>query len=148
MISSKAHVRTALALRKTLQARLDELLANPEIELLETDLAALKTGIDAWVLDHEKYADDTITITRVQAMRRTWNPDKLEKLVPRGIFKNLVTFTVVPAKIDAYVRQGKLDLDKIAPAFEETPNAPFTKWTVKSNKNGEVEADSLAEALQ
>lgn len=147
IIRSASHVQVALNLLRTCERTLEELLANPIITDLENEISLLRLAINQFVLDNDGYEDDSIKITRVQAFRRTWNAEKLENLVPRGIFKNLVTFTVKPEKIDEYVRQGKLNAEKIAAAYEESPNAPFTRWSKKSQANGAAEAQSLAEKL-
>jgi len=102
------------------------------------------------VLDHyeagDGFEDADFKVTKVVSHRRVWNAEKLATLVPRGVYKNLVTVTVVPAKVDQYVRAGKVTLDAIGAAYEETPNAPYVKLTRKQADAAD-EAQSLAEKL-
>lgn len=132
---------------KRTEEALDGFMSDPAILDLQNELAALKAAVDAFVLDHEAYEDDTYKLTRVQGHRRTWNADKLEAILPRGLFKRVIKITVDPAKLDQLVRAKKIDGKKIDPAFEETPNAPYVKYTVKSEDSGASEAEGLAEAL-
>lgn len=157
-VSSKSHVRAGLDRIAEIEKEADKLQTKIEkkckaemdgLEALAFERAGLKESIEKFVKDKGDYEDDSIKVTRVQGHRRTWNVAKLESIVPRGVFKNLVKMEVIPAKVDEYVRKGKLDRKKIAPAFEETPNAPYVKWTPKtdSSDRAEQEADGLAEAL-
>lgn len=114
----------------------------------EEERTALKAAVDAYVIDKDNYEDDTIKVTRVQGFRRAWDVAKLEKILPRGIFKNVVKIEVDPAKLNEYVNKGKIEEEKITPAFVETPNAPYTKWTPKTKGAGEAEAEDLAAALE
>jgi hypothetical protein len=156
-LRSKSHVRAALdelaecdRQADILRAKIEKKCATETSALghIADQRGALKSAIDAYVLDHDEFETDTLKITRVQAHRRTWNIDTLAKIVPRGIFKNIVKMTVDPAKIDALVKEGRLDSKKIAPAYVETPNAAYVKWTEKSDTtSGADEADALADAL-
>lgn len=125
------------------------MLGTPKIVSLQEQIAVLKEDIDKYVLDKDDYEDTDYKLTRVQAFRRRWDVDKLEAILPRGIFKNIVRVEPDPAKIDQYVREGKIDMKKIAPAYTETPNAPFVKMTKKSHaeEKGSAEAESLAAKL-
>lgn len=117
---------------------------------LQVEHMALKEARDRYIIDQyspgEGYEDEEWMATKVVSHRRTWDVEKLERLVPRGIFKNLVKMTVVPEKVDEYVRAKKIDRKKIEAAFTETPNAPYVKITKKSQPKvtGEDEADSLS----
>jgi hypothetical protein len=99
------------------------------------------------VLDKGSYEDDRYKITRVIGFKRAWNVAKLEKLLPRGIFKNITKTEADPAKIDEYVKAGRIKLKEIEPAFEETPLKAYPKWTEKKGERGQEEADSLAAKL-
>jgi hypothetical protein len=129
-------------------AQIEDMRRRSGIEDMEEQRAALRAAIDKFVLDGKDYEDEDVMITRVQGHRRRWDVKKLETILPRGIFKNVVKIEVDPAKLDEYVRKGKIKREVIEPAFEETPNAPYAKWTEKSDKDrGGKEADKLAEAL-
>ena len=125
------------------------MLGTPKIVSLQQEIADLKVGIDAYVLDREDYEDDDYKLTRVQAFRRRWDVQKLEAILPRGIFKNIVKIEVDPIKLDQLVREGRIAAKKIEPAFTETPNQPFVKITKKSHaeEKGSAEAESLAAKL-
>lgn len=147
-MSSKSHVRIALE-------RIDELDKNMEalIAPLRTERDRLREAADKYVVDHynpgEGIETDTFKMTKVVGHTRWWNPEKLEKLVPRGIYKNLVEVKVLPAKVDEYVRKGKIKRADIEAAFEERPNKPYVKMTKKEqgDARASAEASSLAEAL-
>lgn len=147
-LRSKKQVRAAIEAIALQDEQIEQARQAARLEAMEERRGALKSAVDAFVLDHESYEDEDIRITRVQSFRREWNADKLEKMLPRGVFKNVVKIAVVPAKIDQYVRQGKIDRDAIEAAFEETPNAPYAKWTDKADPDRATkDAEGLAEAL-
>lgn len=106
-------------------------------------------AVNTYVVEHEDYEDDNYKLTRVQGFRRSWNVGTLEKILPRGIFKNIIKIEADPAKIDEYVRSGRLKADVIEPAYEETPNKAYVKMTKKSHKEdvAEAEANALAAKL-
>lgn len=116
---------------------------------MEQELADLKAEIDRMIVEEGvEYDTDGIRITRVQAFKRVWNVDKLEQIIPRPLFRKVIKIDVDANKLDQLVREGKIDDKKIAPAYEETPNKAYAKWTYKSDKSkGEQEAASLAEKL-
>lgn len=114
--------------------------------------AALAQAVEEFVLTSyepgQGYEDDRVKLTKVQSHTRRWSAEKLEKLVTRGMFKNLVAVTVVPAKIDEMVRKGKLKLEDVAEAYEERPNKPYVRPTAKKDGlDAESSADLLAEKL-
>jgi hypothetical protein len=150
VVSSKSAVHVAVEDIAALDAEIAK-LAGP----LEAQRTLLKEAVDKYVIKtfepSNGYEDETISLTHVQSHTRKWNAEKLEQLVPRGIFKNLVTVTVVPAKIDEYVRAKKIKREDIEPAFEEVPKAPYVKWTPKkASQDGraEDEAAGLAASLK
>jgi len=126
-----------------------------EIAKLTTPLVAardaLQAVVDEYVLKSydpgSGYEDDGHKLTVVQSHTRKWNPDKLRKLVPTHIFKNLIEVKVLPAKVDEYVRAGKIKREDIEDAYEESANTPYIKKTTRGAKNGASEAASLAERL-
>lgn len=121
------------------QARLDK---------IEEDDDALKLAVSTYVLTKASYEDDGVKVTRVQSHRRKWNADKLAAVVPKGIFLKIVDYVPNADKINALVSEGKLDLKKIDVAFEETPNAPYAKWTWKGqHEDHDDEAAGLAAKL-
>lgn len=150
VISSSSHVAEALAVLEAFDVEIEKFLADPALVLLQKERAQLKEDIDAYILKRSTpYEDDNYKLTRVQGFRRTWNVSKLEAILPRGIFKNVIKMEADPQKIDQYVRDGKIDRKKIEPAFEESPNRAYVKMTKKSHheERGEAEADALAEAM-
>ena len=112
---------------------------------------ALQGVVNEYVLKSyepgEGYVDDAHRLTVVQSHTRKWNPDKLRKLVPMHIFKNITEVKVIPAKVDEYVRAGKIERADIEEAFEEHANAPYIKATTKAGNSGASEAAALAERL-
>jgi hypothetical protein len=149
IISSPSLVKEALGVLEDKQFILAGLLSDKKITTLQDEIALLDEDIKGYVLDKDDYEDDDYKLTRVQAFRRTWDTAKLEKILPRGIFKNIVKVTADPTKIDQYVREGKIKAKQIEPAFIETPNQPFVKITKKSHaeEKGAAEADALAAKL-
>jgi hypothetical protein len=149
VVSSKSAVHGAVEDIAALEEEIAK-LTGP----MEAQMTLLKEAVDRWVIKNYEpstgYDNDTVSLTHVQGHTRRWNAEKLEELVPKGIFKNLVTITVVPAKIDEYVRAKKIKREDIEPAFEETPNKPYVKWTPKkldTTSRAESEAASLADKL-
>lgn len=132
---------------------LDELIVEARqaagLDDLEERREQLKSEIDDLVIQAgEEYEDDKVRIVRVQGFRRNWDADKLEKIIPRAVFRRIVKIEVDPNKLDDEVRAGKLKLTRqVKAALNETPNKPFAKWTQKSKKSGVAEADALAAKL-
>ena len=133
-------------------------MATEEIAELETGMAETVEKIDKLKEARDTYligkmeagatlANDTWQLTKVVAYRRTWDVSKLEKIVPKGILKNITELKVIPEKIDQYVKSGDLTLKKIAPAYTETPNKPYVRVSKVAAANGETEAAKLAEKL-
>lgn len=149
MISSKANLKQAL---ETL-AELDQEIEN-RIGALRAQRDKLKESIDAYVIDKyeagDGYEDDTFLATKVVGFMRNWSAEKLEKLMPRGLFKQVVKLSIDNAKLDQLVKAGKIDREMIEPAFEEAPKKPYVKVTRKSNNTGRAsaEAEGLAAKLQ
>jgi hypothetical protein len=119
---------------------------------MQEEDAELEAAIREFVLNSYEagsgYEDDRVRLTKVQGHTRTWNVDKLQAKLSRGLFKSVTQITVVPAKIDEMVRKGKIDLDAIADAYEERANKPYVKPTAKKDGlDAEAEADNLAELL-
>lgn len=160
IITSTNHIAVALARQDEVEAeieRLNDKLAKTklaqEIEALSEENQALFSAVNEYVLARYKhgegYEDDNWKITKVRATRRRWNPDVLKGLVSHGVFKNVVKVEVDSAKIDSYVRQGKIQMDDIAAAYEEEPTAPYVKRTKRSDSGhaGDSEASELLAAL-
>lgn len=147
VISSKAHVRLAL---DTLD-RIDEQIAMLT-EPWQEERQMVKEALDKYVIDKfqpgDGYEDDDWLATKVVSTRRSWDVEKLTKLVPRGILKNLVKMTVDNGKVDEYVRSGKLDRDKIEPAYTETPNSPYVKITRRNNNTAKIEKEAAGLAAR
>lgn len=138
---------------ETLREELSRTKVGQKVERLEEEVGLLSEAINGYVLDHyddgDGYEDSDWKATRVVSHRRTWNVERLARLVPKAVFKNVTTTTVVPAKIDQMVRAGKVTLDELAPAYEETANAPYVKVTRRSESSdaGQSEAEELAAKL-
>jgi hypothetical protein len=136
------------------KALVDEEIADAMEELrpLIEERDALKAAVDKYVLDKFKASDGldlpNFKVTKVVGHSRRWNGDKLAKLMPKGLFLRVVNYVPDPVKIDALVKEGKIDRKSIEKAYEETPNNPYVKWTpVSAKRDGSTEAESLAEAL-
>jgi len=149
VVSSKSHVHDAVEDIAALEEEIAK-LTGP----LEAQMTLLKEAVDKYVIKNYEpssgYENDAVSLTHVQGHTRRWNAEKLEELVPRGIFKNLVTIAVVPAKIDEYVRAKKIKREDIEAAYEETPNKPYVRWTPKkldTTERAASEASSLADKL-
>ncbi len=141
VISSRSHVTVALHVLDELDAEIAEIRAG-HLATLEQRRAQLKRDIDEWVLGAESYEDDAMKLTRVASKRRYWDTARLEKILPRGIFKNIVKIEADPDKIDQYVRAGRINAKMIEPALVEEPNAPYVKWTRKRQDEGAGEAEA------
>jgi hypothetical protein len=121
---------------------------------LQETAGKLREAVDKYIIDKysagEGIETPTYLATKVVGHTRTWNVEKLQKLIPRGILKNVVKMTVDGAKVDEYVRAGKIDRNKIKGAYEERPNKPYVKITRRSQDDGkaDAEADSLAGKLR
>lgn len=128
-----------------------ETIAALEAEKGELDdtIKRLKASLLDYVEKKGDYEDDDFKVTRVQGFTRTWNPARLAAILPKGVFLKVVNYVPDAGKIDELVKAGKIDLDKIKPAFEETPKAAYPKITKKSksDKGAEGEAESLAAKL-
>lgn len=150
----RSSIRSASAVAEALDDldNLDQVIADIReqsgLNEAELERTLLKGLIDKWVLDHKAYEDDKIKITRVQGFRRKWNVDKLESILSRALFKRVIKIEIDGQKLDDLVRAGTVDAKKLAPAFEEEPNAPYAKWTkIKQGDGGAGEAEGLAVKL-
>ena len=115
---------------------------------LDEEREKLDTAVKNYALAKGDYEDERYKVTRVQGHKRWWDSEKLEKLLPKGLFLKVVDYTPNAEKIDALVKAGKIDRKKIEPAFMQKPNAPYGKITRKTEgTSGEAEADSLAAKL-
>ena len=83
----------------------------------------------------------------VRGATRKWNVDKLKAAIGKGKLLQVCKLVVDPDKIDDQVRQGKLKLDDIEGALEETPKAAYIKRYENSEAKGDAEADKLKEAM-
>lgn len=152
MIASESHVRAATAERADLEAELDVHLNAPHIVELREDIGRLTNAIDKYIVEHyaasDGYEDDNVKLTKVVGHTRRWNPDKLRVLLPTSLYKLVIDVKVNADKLDALVKEGKINRKKIAKAFEETPNAPYVKRTDKADRQSiETEAANLKAAL-
>lgn len=123
-----------------------------QVAELRDERAKIDDAVREFVLTNyeggEGYEDDVVKITKVQGHKRVWNAERLQELLPRGVFKNVVMLVPNAAKINEYVSAGKIDLDEIEDALEETATAPYVKVTRKSQSGDhEAAADELAEKL-
>ena len=158
MVASQSDVRIALDRREEIAAALETLRARLAKTKLATQVADLEAEDQRWdgaireyvldaYADGEGYEDERVKITRVVGHRRTWNAERLRELVTPRMFKTVTSVVVLSEKINEMVNAGKLDLDTIGDAWEETPNKPYPKWTYKAQGNRASEAESLAEKL-
>ena len=152
VIASESHVRAATVERARVEAEIEELLNAAPIKNRRAKIAKLTEAIDAYVIEHyaasDGYEDDTVKLTKVVGHTRRWNPDKLRPLMPTSLYKLVIDVKVNADRLDALVKEGKINRKRIAKAFEETPNAPYVKRTDKSDRHSiEQEAAKLKEAL-
>lgn len=147
-MSSKLHVRAAEERITFLEEQI-ALATKP----LREEADALEAAVRDYVLKTfgagQSYEDDKVKITKVVSHRRVWNPEKLQKLLPTKLYKLVIDVTVNKDRLDALVKEGKIDAKKIESAFEETPNAPYVKRTTKTDSKSKSsdEAANLAGAL-
>lgn len=146
-MSSKSLAVAALDRKTEIESIIAEGMAElaPYIE----EASALKSAVDKYVLDKFKSGEGldlpTAKITKVVGHSRRWNPDKLSKLLSKGLFLKVVDYVPSAEKIDALVKEGKIDRKTIDAAYEESPNKPYVKWTpVYEKRDGNAEATSLA----
>jgi hypothetical protein len=152
VIVSESHVQAASAELLELEAELEVHLNAPHIVTLREDIYKLTESINAFVVKHyeasDGYEDQHVRFTKVVGHTRRWNPDKLIRLLPTSLYKLVIDVKVNADRLDALVKEGKINRKKIAKAFEETPNAPYVKRTDKSDRQSiEQEAAKLKEAL-
>lgn len=128
----------------------DTIYAESGLKDLDDEREKLESAVKSFVIAKGDYEDDGYKVTRVVAKRKWWDGERLEKLLPKGMFLKVVTLTPSPEKIDKLVKEGKLDRKVIAPAFMEVPNKPYALITRKSDNEdaGEAEAQSLADKLR
>lgn len=133
---------------KRLQAEIEGTRLGQRLAQLEDDSSSLSAAINQYALDNNDYEDDDWKVTKVVSHKRSWDVDKLESLVPRGVFKNMIQVQVVPAKVDQMIRSKKVSLDDIEDAYVEVANSPYVKVTRRSSReDGASEADALAAKL-
>lgn len=83
----------------------------------------------------------------VRAVTRTWNANKLKAKLGKAKFLQVCSVTPDPDKIDDMVRQGKIDLEDIESALDETPKTPYIKRYVNREAEGDDEAARAREAM-
>jgi hypothetical protein len=146
VVSSESHVRVA-------NKRIVFLTEQIELQTksMREERDKLKAAVEQYVIDAyepgEGYEDETVKLTKVVSHRCTWNADKLRKLLPTSLYKLVIDVKVNDKALDELCREGKIDRKKIASAFEEVPNAPYTRRTVKGTPSGKDEAAALAAKL-
>jgi hypothetical protein len=156
-LRSEKQLAEALALRddmehmaEGLREKIAETKLGQALQSFEEDAAALSAAIDRFVLERysagEGYEDANWKLTKVVGHSRRWNADKLQKLIPYGVFKKIVKVEVVPNLLNEAVKNGEIDLEAVDAAYEDTPNAPYVKRTRRSQSGGD-EAAMLAEKL-
>lgn len=149
IVSSKLHVRAATERVEFLEQQIVKATAP-----LREEIDKLTEAVDGWIIANyeasDGYEDDKVKLTKVVSYRRSWNPEKLRKLLPTKLYKLVIDVTVNKNRLDELVREGKIDPKKIESAYEETPNKPYVKRTDKSDTKtrGEEEAANLAAALK
>jgi hypothetical protein len=150
VVDSESHARIALDGLDAFDNEIARIREQSGLNRLEEVRAKIKAAVDEYALEHEGYQDERWKLTRVQGFKRAWNVDKLAKILPKSVFKHVTKIEADPAKIDDYVRKGTIKLETIEPAYEETPQKAYVKWTratESSASKGAAEADSLAAKL-
>lgn len=147
-MSSKLHVQAAEDRIEFLEDKIEK-----SVGPMRDEIAKLAAARDAYVIAKVEASDSievgNVTLTKVVGHRRSWNPEKLQRLLPTRLYKLVIDVKVNSAKLDELVREGKIDRKKIEAAYEEVPNKPYVKRTVKGKDEDKAadEADKLKEAL-
>lgn len=148
VVSSQSHVAAANERIIFLEDQIEK-----QVAPLRDEHDKLQDAVDQYVIRHYEpssgYEDDNVKLTKVVGYRRSWNPEKLQKLLPTSLYKLVIKVTVDANALNELVKEGRIDRKKIESAYEETPNAPYVKRTVKgqSTNRGEEEAASLSAKL-
>lgn len=149
-ITSESDARLA---RKRIDALQDEVLALAKkvgIPAKLDEQVALQNALNEYVLDREYFESDEWTATRVQAHSRSWDAEKLRKLLPTSVYKSIIRVSIDNDKVNEFVKAGTIKLKTIESAFMEKANKPFVRWTAKGRDvqtAGEAEASKLAGML-
>ena len=125
-------------------ADLDEMMAD-----LVRERAALKAEVDAFIIKRDKPVElPNMKLTVVRGFTSFWDLDKLRDILPKPVLFSVTKQVVDSEKLDAAVRDKKIDLDEITPAFMQVAKAPYVKWTAVTDKSKRQAAqDAQAEAL-
>ena len=139
-LSSVSDARLARIRIDGLLWQIDKLAKKAGIPAILQEVSELQAVLDLYVLDSEEFESDTWQAKRVQASRRSWDVDKLKRLLPASVFKSVVKPVVDNAAIDEAVKKDLIDIDVIGEALIEAPNKPYVKWTPKSDVQASAEA--------
>jgi hypothetical protein len=120
-----------------------------DYQTMKEELTNLKECLRSFMEknDHAQLTREGYRIVLVKRSRNSWNESKLKNLLPKGVWLKVTRLVVDRDKIDDLVREGTIDMDKIAPALESKADKPHLRWYFESEGDGEAEAKSLAEAM-
>lgn len=155
IISNRGEADQAAELLRETQRAVDEMniafMSQPGVREAMQDAVNLRKSIDGFLLANKYSIDiDGLKMTPTYPKERKWNVDKLREVLPAGLFKRVIVETVDSDKLDELVKAGKVKLDAIEPAYEESPKTPSVRitWAKGTDKaKTETEASSLEKKL-
>lgn len=149
LVGSESDARLARERIDRLDDNIEDAKKRYGIVALEQERIDLEVGLKQFLVDtlnpSETFDFGNWKATKVVGTMRKWNALKLRQLVPTAVYAKVTRLEVDAARVDDFVKRGVIDLDKVSPAFEETPKAAYVKWTPA--KDSSDEAAKLAEAL-
>lgn len=149
LVDSESDARLARERIDRLDKNIEAAKKQYGIVALEQERVDLEVGLKQFLVDtlnpSETFDFGNWKATKVVGTMRKWNAMKLRKLVPTAVYAKVTRLEIDDKRLDEFVKRGVIDLDKVSPAFEETPKAPYVRWTAV--KDSSDEAAKLAEAL-
>jgi hypothetical protein len=152
LVGSASDARLARERIDRLDKNIEDAKKRYGIVALEQEKVDLEVGLKQFLVDtlnpSETFDFGNWKATKVVGTMRKWNALSLRKLVPTAVYAKVTRLEVDAARVDDFVKRGLIDLDKVSAAFEETPKAPYVRWTFVDKDNREDEAGNLKEALR
>lgn len=120
-----------------------------DYKALRNEATALSLAIRDFMVknDRKKLEMDGYRWQVIRPVNRVWNADKLRGLVGKSMFFKLCRFEPDSDKIDAMVREGKLNIDDIQDALDELPKSAYIKRYQSSEAAADEEAERLKAAM-
>ena len=106
----------------------------------------LKKALASWMVKNDMARADreTFSITVVRPTSLSWSVRKLTKLLPKKVLQQVTMRVVDRDALDAAVKAGDINLDKIKGALIEERKSPYIKITPKTDKGEEREEEVSA----